>query len=77
MGRICLNCDCDLDTCLRLKSKGEINCCPECQHYSKNQRNMAIYELHKVINKKDEEIAKLTKALVETREEVVYYMNER
>lgn len=25
---------------------------------------MAIYELHKVINKKDEEIAKLTKALV-------------
>ena len=63
MERICLNCDCDIDTCLRAKTKGKLRCCPECEHYSKNQRGLAMYELHKVINKKNEEIAKLTKTL--------------
>lgn len=77
MNRTCLNCECDIDRCLRLRAKGKINCCPECEHYSKNQRGMAMYELHKLINKKDEEIAKLTKALSEAREMVTYYINER
>lgn len=77
MERTCLNCDCDIDTCFRYRAKGKIRCCPECEHYSKNQRSLAMYELHKVINKKDKEIAELTKALVKAREDVEYYINER
>lgn len=65
MKRTCLNCNSDIDNCLRAKDKGKISCCPECEHYSKHQRGMAMYELHKLINKKDIEIAKLTEALTE------------
>lgn len=38
---------------------------------------MTIEEVQKVIDRKNEEIRKLTSALVEARENVEYYINER
>lgn len=40
-------------------------------------RDMTIEEVQKVIERKNGEIRKLTSALVEAREEVIYYINER
>ena len=40
-------------------------------------RQMTIEEVQKVIDRKNEEIRKLTIELVEARENVEYYINER
>lgn len=40
-------------------------------------RDMTIEEVQKVIERKNEEIRKLTSALVKAREDVEYYINER
>lgn len=40
-------------------------------------RDMTIEEVQKVIERKNEEIIKLTSALVKVREDVQYYINER
>lgn len=40
-------------------------------------RDMTIEEVQKVIERKNEEIRKLTSALVEALENVEYYINER
>jgi hypothetical protein len=40
-------------------------------------RCMTLEEIQGVIERKNEEIRKLTSALVEYREDVLYYINER
>ena len=40
-------------------------------------RDMTIEEVQRVIERKNEEIRKLTSVLVRAREDVEYYINER